>query len=109
MVHFQCWLVHVGPADNFRWNTGDRAVGRHVFQHDAAGADLGAAAHFHIAEDLRAGADEHAMANLGMAVAFGFTGAAGSDALDTTISRFQLSLIRPGDSVITNDPDWTPP
>lgn len=40
---------------------------------------------------------------------FGFTGAAGSEALDATISQFQLSLIRPNDPIITNDPAWPPP
>ena len=40
---------------------------------------------------------------------FGFTGAAGSEALDATISHFQLSFVRPGDPIVTNDPDWTPP
>jgi outer membrane protein assembly factor BamB len=34
---------------------------------------------------------------------FGFTGAAGATALDATISEFQLSFIRPGDSVIICD------
>jgi hypothetical protein len=34
---------------------------------------------------------------------FGFTGAAGATALDATISEFQLSFIRPGDTVIVND------
>jgi hypothetical protein len=40
---------------------------------------------------------------------FGFTGAAGSEALDATISQFQLSFIRPGDPIVTDDPDWSPP
>ena len=31
---------------------------------------------------------------------FGFTGAAGAEALDVTISQFQLSFIRPGDPVV---------
>ena len=39
---------------------------------------------------------------------FGFTGAAGSEALDAEISQFQLSFIRPGDPIVTNDPGWTP-
>jgi hypothetical protein len=40
---------------------------------------------------------------------FGFTGAAGSDALDATISQFQLSFIRPGDPVVIDDStDWPP-
>jgi hypothetical protein len=34
---------------------------------------------------------------------FGFTGAAGATALDATISQFQLSFIRPGDSVVICD------
>jgi outer membrane protein assembly factor BamB len=34
---------------------------------------------------------------------FGFTGAAGTEALDVTISQFQLSFIRPGDPVIDCD------
>jgi hypothetical protein len=34
---------------------------------------------------------------------FGFTGAAGAEALDVTISQFQLSFIRPGDPVVDCD------
>jgi outer membrane protein assembly factor BamB len=34
---------------------------------------------------------------------FGFTGAAGAEALQATISNFQLSFIRPGDSVVECD------
>ena len=40
---------------------------------------------------------------------FGFTGAAGAEALDVTISQFQLSFIRPGDPVITDDSTNWPP
>jgi outer membrane protein assembly factor BamB len=36
---------------------------------------------------------------------FGFTGAAGAEALDATISQFQLSFIRPGDPVVTCEDD----
>ena len=40
---------------------------------------------------------------------FGFTAAAGSQALEVTISRFQLSFIRPGDPVVTDDSlNWPP-
>jgi outer membrane protein assembly factor BamB/type II secretory pathway pseudopilin PulG len=40
---------------------------------------------------------------------FGFTGAAGAEALEATISQFQLSFIRSGDPVITNDSlNWPP-
>jgi hypothetical protein len=40
---------------------------------------------------------------------FGFTGAAGAEALEVTISRFQLSFIRPGDPVVTDDSmNWPP-
>jgi outer membrane protein assembly factor BamB len=34
---------------------------------------------------------------------FGFTGAAGAEALNATISQFQLSFIRPGDPVVSCD------
>jgi outer membrane protein assembly factor BamB/type II secretory pathway pseudopilin PulG len=34
---------------------------------------------------------------------FGFTGAAGQEALEATISKFQLSFIRPGDPVVSCD------
>jgi outer membrane protein assembly factor BamB len=40
---------------------------------------------------------------------FGFTGAAGAEALNATISQFQLSFIRPGDSVVTDDSTNWPP
>jgi hypothetical protein len=36
---------------------------------------------------------------------FGFTGAAGAEALEATISNFQLSFIRPGDSVVDCEND----
>jgi hypothetical protein len=36
---------------------------------------------------------------------FGFTGAAGAEALDATVSQFQLSFIRPGDPVVNCDND----
>jgi hypothetical protein len=40
---------------------------------------------------------------------FGFTGAAGAEALNATISEFQLSFIRPGDSVVSCDSiNWPP-
>jgi hypothetical protein len=39
---------------------------------------------------------------------FGFTGAAGAEALDATISQFQLSFIRPGDPVVDCDSDNWP-
>jgi len=39
---------------------------------------------------------------------FGFTGAAGAEALDATISQFQLSFIRPGDPVVSCDSDNWP-
>jgi hypothetical protein len=34
---------------------------------------------------------------------FGFTGAAGAEVLNATISQFQLSFIRPGDPVVDCD------
>ncbi|MEJ2728832.1 MAG: PQQ-binding-like beta-propeller repeat protein, partial [Deltaproteobacteria bacterium] len=34
---------------------------------------------------------------------FGFTGAAGAEALDATVSQFELSFIRPGDPVVACD------
>jgi len=40
---------------------------------------------------------------------FGFTGAAGAEALNATISEFQLSFIRPGDPVVTDDSTFWPP
>jgi outer membrane protein assembly factor BamB len=36
---------------------------------------------------------------------FGFTGAAGAEALDATVSQFQLSFIRPGDPVVDCEND----
>jgi len=40
---------------------------------------------------------------------FGFTAAAGTQALEVTISQFQLSFIRPGDPVVTDDSlNWPP-
>jgi len=40
---------------------------------------------------------------------FGFTAAAGAEALDVNISQFQLSFIRPGDPVVVDDSlNWPP-
>jgi outer membrane protein assembly factor BamB len=40
---------------------------------------------------------------------FGFTAAAGTQALQATISQFQLSFIRPGDPLVTDDSlNWPP-
>jgi outer membrane protein assembly factor BamB len=40
---------------------------------------------------------------------FGFTGGAGARALQATISQFQLSFIRPGDPLVTDDSlNWPP-
>ncbi len=52
------------------------AMGRHVFQHDAAGADLRPGADLDVAEDFRPGPDKHAVAHLGMSVAGLFASAA---------------------------------
>ncbi len=45
-------------------------------KHHRAGRDLGAMADLDVAEDFRAGADQHAVADLRMAVAAGLAGAA---------------------------------
>ena len=37
MVHLQRRLVHIRRADDLRRDAGDRAVGRHIFPHPAAG------------------------------------------------------------------------
>ena len=40
---------------------------------------------------------------------FGFTAGAGTQALEVTISQFQLSFIRPGDPLVTDDSlNWPP-
>ncbi len=51
-------------------------------------------------------ADEHAAFEKFF---FGFTAGAGSQALEVTIRNFQLSFIRPGDSVVTDDSIKWPP
>lgn len=43
--------------------------GRHVSQNDAAGTDLCASADLNVAEDLRAGSDEHVVVDLGVTIA----------------------------------------
>ena len=50
--------------------------GETVVEHDGAGADLGPLPYFDGAQDLGAGADQHAAANLGVAVAALLAGAA---------------------------------
>ena len=60
---------------------GDRLVVRHRLQHDRAGRDPGAMADLDVAEDFRARADQHAVADLGMAVAGLLAGAAERHAL----------------------------
>ncbi len=66
-------------TDDLRRNTGDGDVRRYVVQHDAAGADLRAFADFDVADDFAAGRQQHAAADLRMAVARFLAGAAERD------------------------------
>src|SRR5687768_562289 len=54
----------------------DRRVAGHWLEHDRTGRDARAIAHGNVSEHLRAGADQHTVADLGMAVARLLTGAA---------------------------------
>ena len=67
----------VGRAvDQPRGHTGDGAAGGHVFQHDRARGDLGVVTDSDVAQHLGPCAQQHALADLGMAVAAFGTGPA---------------------------------
>ena len=65
-----------GAADDLGGNARHRGVGGDGMEHHRAGGDPRAMADLDIAEDLGAGADEHAVADLGMTVAALLAGAA---------------------------------
>src|SRR5690606_31808109 len=69
VVHLRRRVRGLAAPDHARRHAGHGAVRRHVVQHHAAGADLGALAHDDVAENLRAGAHEHAAADLRVPVA----------------------------------------
>ena len=81
LVHVARRLGAAGLADNARRHAGDGLVVRHRRQHDRAGGDARAMADLDIAENLRARADQHAVADLRMAVAGLLAGAAQRHAL----------------------------
>src|SRR5580658_8806700 len=66
MVHRQCRIVLARLADDLGRNAGDRAVGLHRGQNDAAGADFGPSPDLDVPQDLGPGADQHAGPHLGV-------------------------------------------
>src|SRR5690606_5163092 len=74
-------LVAAGFADHPGRHARHGLVVRYGRENHRAGGDLRAVADFDIAEDLGAGADQHAVANLGMPVAAGLAGAAERDTM----------------------------
>src|ERR1044071_512123 len=69
-------------ADDLRRHPGDGDIVRNRFQHHRAGRHAGTTTDLDVAQDLGAGADQHALANLGMAIAVFLAGAAQSDILE---------------------------
>src|SRR5262245_6640068 len=73
LIHFQRWLFGGRTAyDNGR-NAGDGRMWRNVAQHDTSRSDLRTIANFDVTENLRAGADQHSPAHLGMTIPCGFS------------------------------------
>src|SRR5947208_1312444 len=68
LVHGTRGLGAAGFADHAGRDAGHGGVARHGFQHHGTGRHAGALADLDVAEDLGAGADQHALAHLGMAV-----------------------------------------
>src|SRR5678815_4820752 len=81
LVHGARRFGTAGFADDFRRHARDGDVVRHGLDHDGARRDARAMADLDIAEDLGAGADQHAVADLRMAVLVLLAGAAERDAM----------------------------
>lgn len=76
MIHGAGGLGAAGRSDDLRGDARHRRIVGHGLEHDGACSDSRAMAHLDIAEDLGSGPDQHAMADLGMAVAPLLAGAA---------------------------------
>ena len=84
MVHGLPWhdILPLLPADQPGGVPHGGAPGRHVDEHHGPSSDLGAGADPDVAEDGRAGADEHAVADLGVPVAHRLARAAQRDVVE---------------------------
>ena len=68
MIHIPRRLRAFAVTDHLGRYARNRGTRRDIFQDHAARADLGAFANFDIAEDLGTGADQHALAYLGVTI-----------------------------------------
>ena len=82
MIHRAGGFGVGGTANNARGDAGDGGVRGHGMEHNGVGADFRARADFDVAEDFRPRANEHAGADLGMAVALLLAGAAKGDGVE---------------------------
>src|SRR4051812_669822 len=71
LVHHGCRLRRTGFADDARRNSDHGYPWRHFANDHRTGADTGTVTHPDIAEHDRAGADQHTVSDLGMAVLVG--------------------------------------
>ncbi len=79
MVHFARWLVDGIGAHIHGSHARKRAMGTHVIENDAAGADPGTDPDLDISEQLGAGTDQHPSADLRVSVAVFLPSAAQGD------------------------------
>src|SRR5262249_11656229 len=76
VIHRARRLWAAGLADDLGRNAGNRGVVRHRLEDDRSGGDARAVADFDIAESFGAGPDQHAVADLWMAITRLLAGAA---------------------------------
>ena len=68
MIHIPRRLGAFAVTDHLGRYARNRGARRDIFQYHAARADLGAFANFDVAEDLGTGADQYALAHLGVTI-----------------------------------------
>src|SRR5215469_11675204 len=81
LIHGAGGFRAAGPTHHPSRHTGNGRVSRHRLEHHRAGSDACTLAHLDVAENLRAGANEHAATDFGMAVAVLLSGTAKSHVL----------------------------
>ena len=93
-------------TDDLCRHAGDRDVRRYVVQHHAAGTDLRAFADFDVADDLAAGRQQHAAADLRMAIARYLAGTTERDRMQNRHVVFDDGRFADDDAgrVIEHDP-----
>src|SRR5260370_38470574 len=81
LIHGAGWFGATGLADDLGGNPCHGDVVRPGLPHHGAGGDAGTMADLDIAENFRAGPDQYAVADLGMAILVLLAGAAQRDAV----------------------------